>query len=120
MATLIKPRKGTSIQGYPSVGPYTWITFDQKRTFEESGRTFRIIVYGAFNAYGLIGSEHNGVAVLDEDQMQVLCDDIAKDISGYFGPSDRQWGTAEWLTEKATWEEFQSLINSHPKRRYQL
>ena len=53
-------------------------------------RKFRLLLYGAYNACGLIGSEYNGVAVLDEYARNVVADNIAQESSGYFGPSVKQ------------------------------
>jgi len=82
--------------GQGQVGPFMGVGFDKRVTFNcrnKSGprtRTFRIITYQAYNAFGLIGPEFNGVAVLDEDQKQVLCDNIEREQTGYFGVSAAQ------------------------------
>ena len=56
------------------IGPYTGISYDQTVTItrpangrkqKASERTFRIAIYGAYNAMGLIGSECNGIVILD-------------------------------------------------------
>lgn len=72
-----------------SIGPYTFVSKEETRSFEtpDGVRTFRFLIYGAYNAMGLIGSEKNGIAILDEDKVAVLCDEIAKEISGYNQPS---------------------------------
>jgi len=119
-ALVRQPRQGFNMNAYPNIGPYTGVTFDVVRTFEEVGRTFRIVVYAAFNAHGLIGSEDNGILVLDDDNMEVLADSLEKNSSGYFGPSDHQWGVANMLATAMTWLEFASYINSCGRNRYQL
>ena len=53
-------------------------------------RTFRVITYQAYNAMGLIGSESNGIAILDEDKKCVVSDEIERQDSGYFGASAAQ------------------------------
>jgi hypothetical protein len=82
-------------------------------------RSFRVIVFGAYNAYGLIGPEHNGIAVLDEDNRSVLCDRIAEESSGYFGPSERQLESFDNIAAM-TWAEFRELINAHSRTRYKI
>lgn len=59
-------------------------------------RTVRGIDYivgiaGAYNAFGLIGSEHNGVFVLDDTNKDVIFDRDTEISSGYYGPSQGQW-----------------------------
>jgi len=51
----------------PNVGPYMGVSFDQvtvKKARRGAERRFRIIVYGAYNAFGLIGSEENGLSLI--------------------------------------------------------
>ena len=107
-----------NIQTLKNVGPYTWVSRDVTRTDEGRG-SYRLIVYGAFNASGLIGSELNGIAVLDETEKRVLCDEICREESGYFGPSTRQ---LEVLCELVSmpWADFAEFINQHPRTRYPL
>jgi hypothetical protein len=100
------------------VGPYTGVDFD--RTIEFSnGRKFRIITYQAYNACGLIGSEYNGVAILDEDQHRVLCDNIAAESTGYNGVSRRQWKEAIRIC-RMPWEHFEAFVDTNPRKRYSL
>ena len=46
-----------------SAGQYTMVSRDHKVKFGD--RTFRVVLYGAYNAFGLIGPEKNGIAVLE-------------------------------------------------------
>ena len=112
-----------SVNGlYPnSVGPYTGVMYDKTVTYETSigPRKFRFVIYQAFNAFGLIGSECNGVAILDEDKKSVLCDEISKQNSGYFGISPTQVKMAEGLIGM-TWENFRTFVNSQPRSRYAI
>lgn len=59
-----------------------------KMTFE-GGREFSIVIAGAYDA-GIIGSEHNGIAILDENNGRVLADQILQQSSGWYGPSEAQ------------------------------
>lgn len=105
----------------PNIGPYTFVSRDRltTKTLDGERRTFRIVVYGAYNAMGLIGSECNGVAILDEDRKQVLCDEIEITGTGYCGPS------AEQLTKygelyRMTGARFRAFVNSHKRSRYSI
>lgn len=104
-----------------TVGPYCFVSRDESRTFEtpEGPRTFRFVCYGAYNALGLIGSECNGIAVLDEDRMSVLCDEIHKALSGYHQPTLE---AREFLAEvqSCDWATFKDFINTNERTRYQL
>jgi hypothetical protein len=75
-----------------SVGQYTMVSLD--KTLKFGRRSFRVVVYGAYNALGLIGPENNGIAVLDEDRMQVILDGHCPQDNGYYGPSEAQ--ASEW------------------------
>lgn len=85
-----------------TVGQFMGISHDTTRTFKgEIGDLifkkpikFRIILYCALNAGGLIGPEFNGIAIIDETNKCVVSRDICKQDSGYFGPSDAQ--IAKW------------------------
>lgn len=56
-----------------------------------NGIDYIVGIAGAYNAFGLIGPEHNGLFVLDDTNKSVLTDRIAPEQSGYFGPSKAQW-----------------------------
>ena len=108
------------IMSLPSLGPYVGISYDRTVVFHQDDesitRTFRLLIYGAFNALGLIGSECNGIVILDVDQLVVLCDEIAKISSGYFGPDVVQIKTFNELAE-SSWDEFREFVNTHPRSR---
>lgn len=97
----------------PSVGPYTFVSADVTR-----GR-YRLVVYGAFNAFGLIGSEKNGIAVLDNEDRCVVADELFIADSGYFGPSKAQAeGLRRLLTCSPT--DFCNIINSSGRNRHNI
>lgn len=91
--------------GY-DVGPFMGVTLDKTVEFEGHGK-FRVIMYRAYNAHGLIGTENNGVAVLDEDQMDVVCDMI---------PREKYLE----LTVNPLWPEFQDIVNSSNRLRRRI
>lgn len=53
-----------------NLGPYLGVIEDKTR-----GR-YRLAIYQAYNAMGLIGTEYNGIVVLDNELMQVVADNI--------------------------------------------
>jgi hypothetical protein len=87
-------------------------------TFTEVERSFRVVLYGAYDAFGLIGSECNGIAILDEDHREVLTDEIAIEATGYFGPSESQVRVFETITG-LKWAEFKEMVNTSRRRRFQ-
>ena len=101
-----------------TVGPYTYVSHDSKRKFE-NGRTFRVLIAGAFNAMGLIGSESNGIVILDEDKKRVLADEIMRQGTGWFGPSQKQLDVFEAI-QTMPWTHFQALVNNSGRNRYKI
>lgn len=100
-----------------NVGPFMGVTQDETITLD--GRKFRIVLYAAYNALGLIGPEKNGIAVLNEDAKDVVLDEEACIGSGYYGPSKAQKVRFNEIVAMG-WPTFRSWVNSHPKRRYDL
>ena len=92
----------------PRLGPYMGVTRDEKR-----GR-YRLIKYNAYNAFGLIGTEYNGIAVLDDRLRAVLTDNLGVGL-----PSFRQDSLLDDLLE-CTPECFAGLINASPRARYTI
>lgn len=56
-----------------------------------AGIDYIVGIAGAYNAFGLIGSEHNGIFVLDDTNKSVVFDRDTEISSGYHGPSQSQW-----------------------------
>ncbi len=92
-----------------NIHPYMGVSCDHIKEFS-NGRKFRIILYSAYNARGLIGCENNGIAILDEDNLMVVVDSIAQQGTGYFGPSEEQLATFDDLIDM-DWEEFRQEVN---------
>jgi hypothetical protein len=111
----------TNIMSLKSVGPYIGVQKDEKvvKTLDGKERTFRLLLYGAYNAFGLIGSESNGVVVLDEDNLCVIADEIACEPSGYFGASEKQRRAFEVL-KTSTSLEFRALVNAQRRIRHEI
>lgn len=99
------------------VGPYEMVSKDQIRKC--AGEDYRLVLYGAYNAMGLIGSECNGIAVLSETRREVICDELGKESSGYFGPSDAQVRLFDHLV-KCSDEEFRAAVNRSSRLRMSI
>lgn len=97
-----------------SVGQYEMVSRDLTRTC--CGRNLRIVLYGAYNALGLIGPEGNGIAILNEDTYSVVLDEHCKEDTGYFGPSRRQVLEYARIMEM-TDEQLEEFIAEHPRTR---
>lgn len=97
-----------------SVGQYTMVSRDE--TLKFGNRTFRVVLYGAYNAMGLIGTENNGIAILDEDRMQVVLDGHLQEDTGAYGPSDHQMVELRRICRMDSCE-FVEFCNTHPRSR---
>lgn len=82
-----------------------------------AGIVFIIGIASAYNAMGLIGSEHNGVFILDDTNRNVIADQIDITGSGWFGPTAEQSARQKWLADEATDAEFLDFIEKHPRFR---
>lgn len=94
---------------------YDGIVFDRMRA---DGR-FRIIAYQAFNAFGLIGPENNGIAILDQREYRVVCDQIERIETGYFGLAQHQIDRALALVAMSP-AAFRAFVNADPRTRDQI
>lgn len=103
------------ISDCPSVGPYTGVSRDVTVEYP-GGARYRFLLYGAYNACGLIGSEKNGIAILDEELENVVLDEHKKADSGYFGPTDEQTNHFNLLVE-ASWDYISNFVAEHPRAR---
>ena len=111
---------------HKNLGPYTGVQFDKIVKFQFNGggrrvtRTFRVITYQAYNAMGLIGSECNGICILDDDHLLVVLDEHARANTGWFGVSRRQVEEFNKITTKMSWNEFRDFCDNHPRSRSPL
>jgi hypothetical protein len=111
----IEPKKGE--RGSATVLPFMFVAADA--VVAHGQKQYRILIYGAYNAYGLIGPEQNGIAVLDESSKQVVADRERPASSGYFGPTQNQIALWRKLVE-ADEEEFRNTVNSFSRLRYEI
>jgi len=100
------------------IGPFMGVSCDQSRTYK-NGTTLRFIIYSAYNAFGLIGPESNGIAVLCDNDKSVVCDEIEKQSSGYYGPSKSQVETLKTMIDMS-WDQVTKFINAQHRARYTL
>jgi hypothetical protein len=118
--TAAQPRQTKTLEApMYDVGPFVKVSRDKKRTYEENGRTLRFVLYGAYNAMGLIGPESNGIAVLDEDNKQVITDEMGKISSGYYGPSQAQIDLFNSIL-KMDFSAMCEVVNASPRLRHEL
>lgn len=81
------------------------------------GTEYVIIIAGAYNAFGLIGPEHNGIAVLDDTNKRVVLDQDTPQQSGYHGPNIAQWARFEAIAKIMSNKDFTKYILTHPRSR---
>lgn len=98
------------------VGPFEGVTRDIVRIV--GNERYRLVLYSAYNAQGLIGSECNGIAVLSEDRLNVVCDELGKD-SFRSTPTPAQIALFERL-ETCDEETFRATVNSASRSRYSI
>lgn len=92
----------------PRLGPYMGILRDEKR-----GR-YRLALYCAYNAGGLIGSEYNGIVVLDDKDRCVVADNL--------GVGRNQIKQSDILDSllACTPAQFAEYINNAPRARFTI
>lgn len=106
-----------------NIHPYMYVTEDKTVEYP-NGEKLRYIIYGAYNAMGLIGTEHNGIAILNESKVDVVCDNIGQGDSFAFNPSNisipkRLKDKFETLVS-LPFEEIKEFVNNHQRSRYSL
>lgn len=76
-------------------------------------RTFTVVLSNAYNAGGIIGSEYNGIAILDENNHKVVLDRQLEN-RGFFGADAQK----EFESIKdMTWEQFTQYVRKAPRYR---
>lgn len=97
------------------IGPFMYADGAVRRKIV-GGNVYIVGIAGAYNAFGLIGPEHNGIFILDDTHKRVVLDRDTEESTGYFGPSPRQWARLKEIMELPE-AEFRSLIFNHPRSR---
>ena len=81
-----------------------------------NGTTYIVGIAGAYDAFGLIGSEHNGIFILDDTNKRVLTDRICEQSSGYYGPNQSQWDCLrDYMNAPA--KQFLAMVQDSPRYR---
>lgn len=86
------------------------------RRYKIGGTNYLIGIAGAYDAFGLIGPEHNGIFILDDDAKAVVLDRHCPASSGYFGPTPEQWAEFKRIAELPA-AAFRNFCNNHPRFR---
>jgi hypothetical protein len=98
------------MENLPSIHPYMGISRDEAR-----GK-FRICISSAYNAFGLIGPEFNGIVVFDNEARAVVADRLFCETTGYFGPSRAQVAAFEKMLTCPP-AEFCRIVNDSGRNR---
>lgn len=101
-----------------NIAPYMYVSADAIKELSD-GRKFRVIIYGAYNALGLIGTECNGIAILNEIERDVVADEVLKANSGYDTPTLLQKKAFNTLIN-ATDAKFIEYVNTRERLRYSI
>jgi hypothetical protein len=116
MVKELRSEPEVGVRSVKKVSQFEMVSGDVLIHFKEQNRTFRILLYGAYNAFGLIGPEMNGIAVLDQDNKLVLTDGLARADSGYFGPTRDQVRYFNELVD-ADWETLKTTVENSGRYR---
>lgn len=109
----VNPEPGTS----SNIGPYVGVSRDQIR--QVGNEKYRILLYSAYNAMGLVGYESNGISVLSEDRSNVVCDELGCESSGYHRASENQQKLYDKLITCPE-SEFRDIVNGSSRNRYAI
>lgn len=71
------------------IGQYMGVTHVHYK--EVNTIKYTIFIYSAYNAMGLIGTECNGIGIVDDTNRRVVTDGIASEYSGYIQPSAKTY-----------------------------
>jgi hypothetical protein len=85
-----------------NAGPFLDVTRDQVVAFSPC-RKFRVIRYHAYNADGLVSTSNFGIAILDQVQMDVVCDMLPPEDFDHL--------------VSMPWEDFQAYVNESDRLR---
>lgn len=103
-----------STEANHTIGPYERVKRDSVRLVH--GDAYRLILYGAYNARGLVGAEHNGIAVLQESPPAVIADKVACDDTGTQTPTAAQIAQYEEM-RTCDDEKFRAIVNATERLR---
>lgn len=105
---------GTGVGG-PRLGQYVGI---RRQFTRQIGPTvFIIAIYGAYDVFGMIGSERNGIVILNDTKKQVVADHIAPIDSGFYGETAAQIAEYTALRDTVSGAKFLERIAQYPRFR---
>lgn len=89
-----------------------FVGVSHKHEFQHGDQQFTLLIYGALDVFGLIGSEYNGLVLINETTKKVMQREMFRESTGYFGPSANQRRRfrqmQDWSPEQ--WTEFLQLL----------
>lgn len=80
----------------------------------EGGRTMTVVAASAYNAGGLIGSEYNGIVVIDADNSSVVLRNHLRSASGASGPTREQREEFDRVANMTRWRDFATWLKAAP------
>jgi hypothetical protein len=99
-------------------GPYYNVVAAVKLVFDPQ-HAYIVGIAGGYNAHGLIGTECNGIFILDYVQKKVVLDQLACQ-RGCFLAIDKAQATTYSKLRSMKWGEFRDFVNAQPRLRYPL
>jgi len=97
------------------IGPFMYADGALRRRTVD-GVDYLVGIAGAYNAFGLIGTERNGLFVLDDTHKRVLLDEHMPKAYGGHGPTQNQWSELGKLM-RMPGEAFLAFIATNPRYR---
>lgn len=103
-------------QGAGRVGQFMGVVRDQYR--KVGAKTYRVLVYSAYNAQGLVGSENNGIAVVSDEDREVIADCLGVATAGS-APTAAQLALFDKLLACSD-DEFKMTVNTSGRARHDI
>lgn len=100
--------------------PYRYVRHEAKRVVK--GVEYHIFSHGAYDAFGLIGPEYNGVVVADVTNRRIIVDDGIGPQSGWYDGYDNDSRVQELALRvqqlaNCSPSKFIAHLQSHPRTR---
>ncbi len=103
------------------VYPYRYVRYEAKKKVGK--KTFHLFAYGAYDAFGLIGPEDNGIAVGNVTDRQLCIDEHNKQGYGWYPGFEHEPSLAAQRAElerlaTMSGKDFLAFLRSHPRYRH--
>lgn len=108
----------TALPANFNFGPYYNVQAAMQLTFDKQ-HVYIVGIAGGYNARGLIGTECNGIFILDDVRKAVLADELACQRGCFLETSREQQALYDKLAQ-LTWAEFRDYVNAQSRSRYKL